>query len=334
MQTRGLQCPPASKNPFMTEIPALLEFEHGIAAVDTDYVRPLLDASHVIVRDGRAAFVDTGTTHSVPRLLQAIETLGVDRADVDYVFLTHVHLDHAGGAGELMRHLPNAKAMVHFRGAAHLVNPEKLIAGTKAVYGEAEFARLYGDIPPIPAERVVEVPDGSRLALGDSELLFIHTPGHALHHYCIVDEESGSAFTGDTFGISYRVFDTLKGAFIFPATTPVHFDPDQAHASLDKILSYEPDAVFLTHYSRVTDLSRLAQDMHQGIDAHVRIAQSLKDAGDARLEKIKKKLHAYLVERIRAHGCTLDQKTVDRWLEMDVDLNAKGLGVWLDRVKR
>ena len=318
----------------MTEIPALLEFAHGITAVDTGYVRPRLDASHVIVRDGRAAFVDTGTTHSVPRLLQALEALGLDRADVDYVFLTHVHLDHAGGAGQLIRQLPNAKAMVHFRGAAHLVDPAKLIAGTQAVYGEAEFRRLYGEIPPIPAERVVEVPDGSRLRLGDSELLFIHTPGHALHHYCIVDEESTSVFTGDTFGISYRVFDTDKGAFIFPATTPVHFDPEQAHASLDKIMSHEPEAVFLTHYSRVTDLPRLAQDMHDGIDAHARIALSLKDAGEARVEKMKKKLHAHLVQRARKHGCTLDQQTVDSWLEMDVDLNAKGLSVWLDRIKR
>ena len=317
----------------MTDIPSLLEFEHGIAAVDTDYVRPRLDASHIIVRDGRAAFVDTGTTHSVPRLLDALTTLGIDRADVDYVFLTHVHLDHAGGAGELMRHLPNAKAMVHFRGAAHMVNPEKLIAGTKAVYGEAEFERLYGHIPPIDAARVAEVPDGSRLTLGDSELLFIHTPGHALHHYCIVDEESASVFTGDTFGISYRVFDTVKGAFIFPATTPVHFDPEQAHASLDRIMSHGPEAVFLTHYSRVTDLPRLAKDMHECLDEFVRMAKGLEDAGDARSEKLREKMHAFLVQRVLAHGCTLGPKLIDSWLEMDVELNVKGLNVWLDRKK-
>ncbi|MGE5625530.1 MAG: MBL fold metallo-hydrolase [Bacillota bacterium] len=318
----------------MTDIPALQEFEHGIAAVDTDYVRPRLDASHVVVRDGRAAFVDTGTTHSVPRLLAALVALGVDRADVDWVLLTHIHLDHAGGAGELMKHLPNAKAVVHPRGAGHLVHPEKLIEGTKAVYGEAEFRRLYGEIPGIPAERLLQATDGMALRLGDSELRLIHTPGHALHHYCIVDEASSSVFTGDTFGISYRVFDTAKGPFIFPATTPVHFDPDQAHASLDRIMSYEPEAVFLTHYSRVTGLSRLAQDMHEGIDAHVRIARSLKEAGEQRLEKMKKKLHAHLVQGVREHGCTLDQNTVDTWLKMDVDLNVKGLSVWLERVKK
>lgn len=318
----------------MSDIPALQEFAHGIAAVDTDYVRPRLDASHIIVRDGRAAFVDTGTTHSVPGLLAALATLGVDRADVDWVFLTHIHLDHAGGAGELMQHLPNAKVLVHPRGTGHVVRPDKLIEGTKAVYGEAEFERLYGRIPSIDAARVAEVPDGSRLDLGDSELLFIHTPGHALHHYCIVDETSSSVFTGDTFGISYRVFDTVKGAFIFPATTPVHFDPEQAHTSLYRIMSFEPEAVFLTHYSRVTDTPRLAKDMHECLDEFVRMAKSFADAGEARHEKLKNKMHAFLMQRVLAHGCTLDPKLIDSWLEMDVELNVKGVSVWLDRMKR
>ena len=315
----------------MTQASPILRFDHGICAIDTDYVRPRLDASHLVMRDGRAAFVDTGTSHSVPRLLEALGTAGSAPAQVDWVFLTHIHLDHAGGAGELMKHLPKARLVVHPRGAGHMVHPEKLIEGTKAVYGEGEFRRLYGEIPGVAAERMVEASDGMTVKLGGSELTLIHTPGHALHHYCIVDPVSHSVFTGDTFGISYRIFDTAKGPFIFPATTPVHFDPEQAHASLDRIMSYQPKAVFLTHYSRVEDPTRLAKDMHDGIDAHVRIAESLKDAGDARLEKIKRKLHAHLVQRVREHGCTLDQPTVDTWLEMDVDLNAKGLSVWLDR---
>ncbi len=315
----------------MTRTPSITRYGHGISAVDTDYVRPQLDASHIVIRDGHAAFVDTGTSHSVPGLLAALEELGVAPAQVDWVFLTHVHLDHAGGAGELMRHLPHAKAVVHPRGAAHMVDPGKLIAGTIAVYGEAEFQRLYGAIPGIAAERVVEATDGMRLKLGQSEFELIHTPGHALHHYCIVDADSESVFTGDTFGISYRVFDTARGPFIFPATTPVHFDPVQAHASLDRIMSYRPKAVFLTHYGRVEDLERLSKDMHECLDGFVRIAESLQGAGEVRIEKMKRELHAYLTQRARAHGCMLDQAMVDTWLEMDVDLDAKGLAVWLDR---
>jgi len=198
------------------------------------------------------------------------------------VFLTHVHLDHAGGAGALLKHLPNARVLVHPRGAAHLVNPDKLIAGTKQVYGEQKFEALYGDIPPIPAQRIVEVHDNARIGLGGSELLCIHTPGHALHHYCIVDRDSRGVFTGDNFGISYRVFDTANGAFIFPATTPTHFDPQQAHASLDRIMGFEPQACFLTHYSRVTDVQRLADDMHARLDEFVRIAQACAGRGERR----------------------------------------------------
>jgi glyoxylase-like metal-dependent hydrolase (beta-lactamase superfamily II) len=317
----------------MTRTPLTTYFGHGISAVDTDYVRPLLDASHVILRNGRAAFVDTGTSHSVPNLLTGLLSAGALPDQVDWVFLTHIHLDHAGGAGELMRHLPNAKLVVHPRGAAHMVDPAKLIAGTKAVYGDAEFARLYGEIPAIPAERVIQASDGMKLRLGQSEFELIHTPGHALHHYSIVDRDSEGVFTGDTFGISYRIFDTAKGPFIFPATTPVHFDPVQAHASLDRIMSHRPKQAFLTHYSRVGNLEILAKDMHEGIDAHVRIAESVQGSGEARLQELKQKIHAWLTQRVREHGCTLDQATVDTWLEMDTDLNAKGLAVWLDRKK-
>lgn len=315
-------------------VPALLDFEHGITAIDTDYVRPLLDASHLMVRGGRAAFVDTGTTHSVPNLLHALQAKDLDPADVDYVFLTHVHLDHAGGAGELMKHLPNAKALVHPRGAAHLANPDKLIAGTKLVYGEKKFAQLYGEIPPIAAQRIVEVQDNARFNLDGSELLCIHTPGHALHHYCILDRDSRSVFTGDSFGISYRIFDTGKGAFIFPATTPTHFDPQQAHASLDCIMGFEPQACFLTHYSRVTDLQRLANDMHAHLDKFVEIARDCADRGEQRRACMRSSMYTYLVQQVRAHSCTLDQPSVDTWLEMDVELNAQGLAVWLDRVQR
>lgn len=317
----------------MQNIPELWDFDHGISAIDTDYVRPRLDASHLVVRGRRAAFVDVGVNHSVPRLLAALAAKNLDPAEVDWVFLTHVHLDHAGGAGELLRHLPNAKALVHPRGAAHLVEPDKLIAGTKAVYGAEAFARLYGEIVPISAERIVAAQDDARFRLDGSEFHCIHTPGHALHHYCLVDAESHSVFAGDTFGISYRAFDTAKGAFIFPATTPTHFDPQQAHASLDRITSFEPAAVFLTHYSRVTEVARLAADMHACLNAYVGIARNCAGQGEQRGACMQNLMHAYLVKRVREHGCTLDQATVDLWLGMDVELNAQGLAVWLDRTR-
>ncbi len=307
----------------------LQDFPHGVSAIDTDFVRPRLDSSHLIVRNGRAAFVDTGTNSGVPRLLQALADKNLDPADVDYVLLTHIHLDHAGGAGLLMQHLPNAKLVVHPRGAGHMAAPDKLIAGTRAVYGDELYRRMYGDILPIPAERIVESSDGMRLRLGDSELELIHTPGHALHHYCIIDHDANAVFTGDTFGISYREFDTARGAFVFASTTPVQFDPQAAHASIDRLLSYGPSAAYLTHYSRVTDLERLAQDLHRDLDAYVAIARGCGASGMEAVGAIATRLREHMLRRLQDHGCTMSPAEVDGLLSVDIQINAQGLAVWL-----
>lgn len=309
------------------------DFPGGITAIDTGYVRPRLDASHLLVRRQRAAFVDTGTSHSVSRLMAALERADIDPGDVDYILLTHIHLDHAGGAGALAQLLPNAQVVVHPRGAKHMAEPGKLIEGTKKVYGAGGFQRLYGEIVPIDPARILTVEDGDRLSLGGSTLEFLHTPGHALHHYCIVDHDTQSVFAGDTFGISYRDFDTRHGAFIFPATTPTHFDPDQAHDSIDRILAQYPQAVFLTHYSRVTELERLAEDLHGDLVAFVEIARRCADQSN-RLAAIKRMMRAYLGARLDEHEFIDDEGYREYLLEMDIDLNAQGLLVWLDRQKK
>src|SRR5262249_17777750 len=186
------------------------------------------------------------------------KNLSVDA--VDYVILTHVHLDHAGGAGALMRELPNARAVVHPRGVRHMIDPSQLIAGATAVYGAEEIDRSYGTLVPIPAERIITADDGHAVDLAGRELLCIDTPGHARHHLSVWDARSRAFFPGDTFGLSYREFDTDQGAFILPTTTPVQFDPAALHASIERMLSYGPEQMFLTHYSRVSDLPRLARD--------------------------------------------------------------------------
>ena len=308
-----------------------IDFDHGITAIDTEYMRLGLDASHLIVDGKEAAFVDTGTTHSVPVLLDALRQKGLSHTQVKYVLLTHVHLDHAGGAGELMRHLPAARAVVHPRGARHIIDPSKLIASTREVYGVEQARDMYGEIVPVARERVIEVNDGDTLRLGGRELRFIDTPGHAYHHYCIIDEINRAIFAGDTFGISYREFDTAKGEFIFPTTSPSHFDPAAAHASIDRLMGFRPRAIYVTHYSRVTDVERLRLDLHAGLDAFVRMAKEHADAGAERHPRIAASMRRYLQERVIAHGCTLSQKTVDALLEMDIELNTQGLEIWLDR---
>ena len=163
------------------------EYGNGIIAFDAGYVRPILAAIHMIVDDGRVAFIDTGSNDSLPNVVAALDKLGLGRDAVDYVILTHIHLDHAGGAGALMREFPNAKLVVHPRGSRHMAEPSKLVAGVTAVYGKEYVDTVYGDILPIAAERIIDAHEGLTLQLGSRELLMIDTPGHAKHHICIID---------------------------------------------------------------------------------------------------------------------------------------------------
>ncbi|MEJ1964365.1 MAG: MBL fold metallo-hydrolase [Gammaproteobacteria bacterium] len=313
--------------------PTITLHPHGIHAVDTEYVRPGLAAAHIVEHGGRAAFVDVGTTHSVPYLLAALDRLGIAREAVDWLLITHVHLDHAGGAGALMQALPNAKAVLHPRGAPHLIDPAKLIAGTRAVYGDAQFERLYGDIVAIAPDRVVLTKDSDRIDLAGRPFELFHSPGHALHHQCIVDLDHPAVFTGDTFGLSYRELDTAQGAFIVPTTTPTQFDPDQLIASIDRIASYRPEAVYLMHYSRVTGVPKLAADLKVQVRQLVEIARRNADRPDVK-GAIEKDMRDLWISLARGHGVTLPDARIEALLKDDLDLNAQGLVVWIERQKR
>ncbi len=311
-------------------VPRLTVFADGITAVDTEYVRPQMDASHVVLAGARAAIVDTGPNTAVPLILAALEHLGIAPDAVDYLFLTHVHLDHAGGAGALMRALPRARCLVHPRGAPHIIDPSKLIEGTRAVYGAERYAELYGEILPVPPDRVEPVADDACFELAGRVLECVHTPGHALHHMAIIDHGSNGIFTGDTFGISYREFDTARGPWIMPTTTPTQFDPGQLKASIIRLMQFKPRHVYLTHYSRVGECARLAGDMVDSIDEYARIARTFgPDVGRMRFE-LRRLAH----ESLREHGCVMGESAIDAILGKDFELNAAGLAAWLAREAR
>jgi len=311
----------------------ITRLDDGIIAVDTEYARPIQDASHLVVEAGRAAFVDTGTNDSVPLLLDALAREDLDVGDVDYVFLTHVHLDHAGGAGLLMQHLPNARCVIHPRGAPHMIDPARLVAGTIGVYGEARTREMYGDIVPIDAKRVDIAGDTDWFSLSGRDMQTLHTEGHARHHYCLNDPASRGVFTGDSFGISYRELDTARGEFIYPSSTPASFDPEEAHKAVDRIMACEPRQLYLTHYSRVRDLDRLADDMHSGIDAYAAMAMEHRDAPD-RGVALERAMDDYLTTRLIDHGYTGDRAQIRAVLDIDIVLNAQGLVSYLERLEK
>lgn len=318
------------------EVPSLPDFVEplgmGIHAIDTGFHRPRFDAAYLLVHEGRAAFIDTGTNFAVPRLLAALTALGLERDAVDWVIPTHVHLDHAGGAGLLMSELPRARLLVHPRGARHMIDPTALTQGATAVYGEAEMARSYGTIVGIDAKRVDTSHDGQVVHLAGRPLQLIDTPGHARHHHCIWDQASRSWFTGDTFGLSYREFDSPIGAWILPTSTPVQFEPPMLRASVERMLSFDPAWICLTHYGRVGNVPRLGRLMLDLLAATVDLAEGLRTADD-RHARLKTELRQLYADSLRQHGCTLGAAEIDRLLELDIELNAQGIACWLDRGK-
>lgn len=303
---------------------------HGIAVVDTGFHRPLFDAAYLIVERDRAAFVDTGTNDAVPRLLAALADAGLTPDAVDYVIPTHVHLDHAGGAGLLMQRLPNARLVVHPRGARHLVDSAHLIRSATGVYGEAEIERSYGKLVPVAAERVLATRDGMTIELAGRPLTFLHTPGHALHHHCIWDTESRGFFTGDTFGLSYRDFDTAAGPWIMPTTTPVQFQPEALRRSIERLLAYAPACMYVTHYGRVDDVPRLGALLLAQLDEIVAVARST-PRGAGRHDALVRALATVHLKSLRAHGVTSSDERILELLALDLELNAQGIAIWLDR---
>ena len=306
---------------------------HGIHTIDTGFVRPQFDAAYLIVENGRGAFVDCGTNYAVPRMLTALDQAGLTPADVDWLILTHVHLDHAGGAGELIAQLPNAKLVVHPRGARHMIDPSKLWAGASAVYGEAVMEETYGQLRPIPAERVIEATDEYVVDLAGRPLLCLDTPGHAKHHNTVYDSRANVCFTGDVFGLSYREFDRDGRPFIVPTTSPVQFDQKELHASIDRLVALKPAAMYLTHYGRVEDIDRLAGDLHAQIDAMVELGYSADKTSD-RHDILKDLLTGLYLGRANAHGWSHDKQALVDIIGMDIELNAQGLEVWLDNQKK
>ena len=309
------------------------EYPGGVNVIDADFHREHMAGCYFVEAESEAAFIEVGTNSSTPRLMSVLKARGWKPEDVRYVIVTHVHLDHAGGAGSLMQLLPNAVLLVHPYGARHMIDPAKLEAGARAVYGDEMFDKVYGTLIPVEKERIRIMEDGDETVLGNRRLRFMDTPGHARHHFCVHDDLTNGWFTGDTFGLSYREFDTDKGAFLFPTTTPIQFDPAPLKQSVRKLVADRPDCMYLTHYGRVEDVQRLANDMLEGIDVMVGFAERYKD-DDARGQKIESAMRDWLMAGLREHGVDLAEERCLELLNSDIVLNTRGIEIWLDNRDR
>lgn len=300
-----------------------------IFTVDADFLKTHGAAVYLIRSNDRIAIIDTGAQSSIEPIKAALTKLDLNWQAVDYIILTHIHLDHAGAASQLVQLCPNATLIVHPKGARHMIDPQQLIDGTIAVYGESYFNRVYGEILPIDTDRVQTTKDGSTVDLAGRQLRFIFTPGHANHHHSIHDPQTNSVFSGDTFGVSYPSFRHGETSYFLPSTTPVQFDPEALHQSIDRIRELSPSYIFPTHFGVSKFSNTTAAQLHEQIDMLVRLTQSTveKHGLDCK-DELENALIDYASNCLQNWLPDANLDDAKQWMKMDCELNAQGLLVW------
>ena len=284
-----------------------------ITCIDTGFVQPNFTATYLLTHGKEAAFFDTGVAASTPSLLEALRQDGLAPENVVAIIVSHVHLDHAGGAGTLMTACPNARLIVHPRGARHMVDPGKLEASAREVYGDEEFERSYGRLTPVADGRVTIAEDGFEWHWGTSTLTFRDAPGHAKHHLIAWDPDSRTVLAGDAFGLCYPKFPDL----VLPTTSPTQFDPEAALMTYQMILELQPKQVAIGHFGFVDQLVSHGTRLKDMLIRHTEIARMYRQT-----EEIEGALAELIPPETRAS------------FSIDLHMNALGLHHWIQQTDR
>jgi len=309
----------------------------GIEVIDTGYLgRERFAAAYLLIDGDRAAFIDNNTNSAVPRLLAALDSKDLSAEQVEYLILTHVHLDHAGGTSRLAAACPQATVLAHPRAAVHIIDPSKLVASASAVYGEEEFERLYGTIEALPEARVRSLEDDETVSFGSRELRFLHTRGHANHHVCIADSGSGAIFTGDAFGLVYPDLQR-EGTFAFPSTSPTDFEPELAREAVRRLVAEKPSCLYPTHFGAVTDIDTAAGQLLRHLDFAEALRDQARDSdlGDDALEGFcEPRLRDYVAGLLDGLGTLGQDRETWALIDMDIKLNAQGIAFAANKQRR
>ena len=307
---------------------------HARYTIDCD-ILPRFSAAYLRTAGDECAFVETHTSHAVPKLLAALEAHGLRPEQVRWIVVTHAHLDHAGGAGALLARCPNATLVAHPRAARHLVDPARLVASATQVYGAARFGELYGHIEPIPQQRVLTLDDGGTFELGGATLRVLHTAGHAKHHFVVDDPAVSSVYTGDSFGLVYPALQ--RGVrFALASTSPTDFDAPEARKSLDRIATLGEKHACLTHYDAVDDIAEVAAQVRAWVDRSERwLEEAAKTEApvDVMTRSLQSSLRDAIAKDAAGRGLSLGDEDW-KLLALDVDLNAQGIAFVADRKRK
>ncbi len=306
-----------------------------VLTVDCHYVRPGRAAVYLILEEGRATLVDTNTAKALPHLLGALEENRLRPESVEWVVVTHLHLDHAGGTAAVLEACPNATALVHPRAIRHLADPSRLVQSAKAVYGEEIFKQLHGTVTAVPEDRLRAVEDGEKLDFGGRVFTFFHTAGHARHHICLHDSGSNSVFTGDAFGVGYPPLQRGAAPTLFCSTAPTDFEPDEARKTVVRLLATGAERAYLTHFGAMEDLPGAARSLRWSIDAMEAILKEalLTDLDGAALETFCRNRVQQAFDETLNHCGVLRRPADQEWMDADVALNAQGLLYVLQRLR-
>jgi len=304
--------------------------------IDCHYMGPEHAASFLLFDRGEAAFIENNTVRALPYLLEGMSDHGVAPGQVRWIIITHLHFDHAGGTSALAEHYPNATVLAHPRAVRHLVDPSRLVASARNVYGDEEFDRLYGQIKPIPAERVRAIEDNGSVELGEHTLTFLHTLGHAKHHCCIHDSAENAVYTGDSFGVEYRASRSGARPFLLCSAAPTDFDPEEARKSVRRILALKPSCLYLTHFGALEDVDGGAEVLLAAIDQMEAIAREAADS-DAPDEKLEEFCAPRVQAAVEAHvawcGAELNEQDL-KYIAPHTDINAQGLAIFAKKIRR
>lgn len=288
--------------------------------------------TYVLMED-KLTIVETSASPSIPFIIEGLKKLDLSPKDIQYIIVTHIHLDHAGGAGLFLAHCPDAKVIVHPRGARHLAEPSRLIAGARAVYGE-KFDEFFDPIVPIPKNRLLTKDHKAILEIGDNCMLtFYHTPGHSNHHFSIHHSGSNGMFTGDTAGVRYPelAYDGIE--FYLPSTSPNQFNPDQTLASIELYESLNVDSLYFGHYGKSAHPTLVYKYIRDWLPIYVQEAtqsysqhDNFDDRVKATIERITNRVSNYL-DRL---GVTRDHE-VYQILSLDIEVCSMGLIDYLQK---
>ncbi|TKI54595.1 MBL fold metallo-hydrolase [Brevibacillus antibioticus] len=276
-----------------------------------------------VITEEKLTLVETGPSPSVPYIKAGLAKLGYTLEQVTYIIVTHIHLDHAGGAGLFLKDCPNAKIVVHPKGARHLVDPSRLIAGARAVYHD-EFDRLFDPIVAVPEERILIRGDGDTLEIGENCVLeFLDSPGHANHHFSIYDPISRGMFTGDTAGVLYPQLKKDGIHLVLPSTSPNQFNPDAMLASLSRFEARELSRIYFGHFGMSEQVDDVYRQIREWLPMFVAEGETALAAGHT-YDELSRKLFERVSDHIQSQGISGDHGIFDV-LKLDLQVCSMGI---------